>query len=396
MSVMTAERIGLGTRCAGGQIQEVTSCQGVDLMIRARKYLCALAATFLTAFTVPEARSQATPVQSGHRWSMDELADAVPTFARSAKLTDKLVLWYVQDGRIHIGVTSTSASMLSSFRARFGTDAVIFRHPRIVSASLITVAPKSFQMVRRSVRPHRPAPGVRPAATATAPTRLQDGQPYFGGDRIVRTYSQGSNNYIVQCTVSSPMLTSANNSQAMLTAGHCGPTGTVWDQGYYPGTGGIIYITGTMGTDSLTQWGNNRVDGELLQGATYGYDPYVYVSATASDMVDGSALTGTGSIFCTDGSFTGYSCGAKVTHENVCANVIEGAAAYNVCHLDIADANHRIVQSGDSGGPVLYPEPLRPGHVTLAGTISAQSNNGNEVFFSDIQYLQSGLNAYVW
>jgi hypothetical protein len=33
--------------------------------------------------------------------------------------------------------------------------------------------------------------------------------------------------------------------------------------------------------------------------------------------------------------------------------------------------------------------------VALAGTISAQSNNGNEVYFSGIQYLESGLNAYV-
>ena len=133
-----------------------------------------------------------------------------------------------------------------------------------------------------------------------------------------------------------------------------------------------------------------------MQGATYGYDPYVYISSTGNDAVDGSAVTGTGSIFCTDGSFTGYSCGATVTKENVCANVSEGATVYNVCHLDIADANHRIVQSGDSGGPVLHPEPLSPGHVTLAGTISAQSNNGNEVLFSDIQYLESGLGAYVW
>lgn len=368
-------------------------------MIRPRKYLCALTAASLAVVALTAIPAQATPaprMASTHRWSMDEAESAVPTAAKAAGLADKLALWYVQDGRLQIGLTDTSASVVSLFRARFGADAVIFRRARITSAARITPAPKNLQIVRRALSPTSRSSGARPKVTATAPTRLQDSQPYFGGDRIVRTYTQGSTTYIVQCTVSTPMLTNANNSQAMLTAGHCGPTGTVWDQGYYPGTGGIIYITGTMGTDTITQWGNNRVDGELLQGATYGYDPYVYISSTGSDAVDGSAVTGTSSIFCTDGSFTGYSCGATVTKENVCANVTEGTTVYNVCHLDIADANHRIVQSGDSGGPVLYPEPLSPGHVSLAGTISAQSNNGNEVFFSDIQYLESGLNAYVW
>lgn len=50
--------------------------------------------------------------------------------------------------------------------------------------------------------------------------------------------------------------------------------------------------------------------------------PYVYVDSNGgAATVDGAALTGTGSVFCTDGSFTGY----------------------NVCNLDIADADHQIV-----------------------------------------------------
>jgi len=79
--------------------------------------------------------------------------------------------------------------------------------------------------------------------------------------------------------------------------------------------------------------------------------PYVYVDSNGgAATVDGAALTGTGSVFCTDGSFTGYSCGATVTQYNVCANVSEGSTVYNVCNLDIADADHQIVQSGESGG----------------------------------------------
>ena len=290
------------------------------------------------------------------------------------------------------------AAVVAAMRARFGADVDVFEHGPVTSAARITQAPAGLKVVKLDMprRGSHTGAVLPEAAAATAPTRLQDAQPYFGGDRIVRTYVQNGVNYIVQCTANSAILLNSNNSQAMLTAGHCGPTGAVWDQGYYPGTGSTIYITGTMGTDQNTQWGNNRVDGEYLTGATYGYDPYVYTSLTGSVPIDGSAVTGTGSVFCTDGSFTGYSCGATVTHYNVCANVSEGSVVYDVCHLDIADANHLIGQSGDSGGPVLYPNSDGQGDDAVAGVISAQANNGDEVYFGDIDYEESALSMYVW
>lgn len=345
-----------------------------------------------TAIAAP-ADAQPTTVRSTPRAiTIADIADQVPAVAAYAGFSDKLVLWSVSGGKIRIGLTDTSPGIAQVFRARFGPNTIIYHQDPLYSEQRITPAPKNLRVVRGGV-----AASNRAVATTT-PTRLQDSQPYFGGDRIVRTYTQGTQTYIVQCTVTTPMLTNSNGSQAMLTAGHCGPTGTVWDQGYYPGTGSVIYITGTMGTDTVTQWGNGRVDGELLQGATYGYDPDVYISMTGSDAVDGAGATAGGGTFCSDGSFTGYSCGAVVTSTgyNVCANISDNGTTVNVCHLDIANANHRIVQPGDSGGPVLYPEPRSPGHVLVVGTVSAGNSSGTQLLFSDVGYLESGLAAQIW
>ncbi|MBT8163482.1 S1 family peptidase [Arthrobacter sp. GN70] len=243
-----------------------------------------------------------------------------------------------------------------------------------------------------AVAPSRKKPA--PSSTATLAASLTpsnippfiDSEPYYGGDRIVSTQVENGINYVVQCTVSAPYVNSS--TVYMMSAGHCGPTGTAWNQGYFDGSN--IYISGSMGTASSVQWGNNRIDGALLTGASYA--PYIwtdganYVSAHvtgAATVVPKGVNPGTG--VCTDGSFTGYACGGTVSFTNACANISEGSVVYYVCGLDIADSATPIVQSGDSGGPVVVPTS---GGVLMAGTISAQSNGGKEVLFSDVNYLQ--------
>ena len=78
-------------------------------------------------------------------------------------------------------------------------------------------------------------------AVAPSPGRLLDATPYWGGDRIVRFWTDSAGrSWIGQCTVA--VRARSNNSSAyyMLTAGHCGPTGTVWRQGYLDESDGTV------------------------------------------------------------------------------------------------------------------------------------------------------------
>ncbi|MEU4213995.1 hypothetical protein [Actinoplanes sp. NPDC026623] len=317
---------------------------------------------------------------------MTEAEPAVPAAAKAAGLGDKLALWYVENGKVKVGVTDASGGVVTELRARLGTDAEIFQHAPIESATRLTPAPADVRIVTGAA-PQRAGKAV---AAATTATRLLDSVPYAGGDRITSIQTISGTQYVVQCTVSVKVLPDSGGD-AMLSAGHCGPTGTVWYQGYYDS--GTVYNTGILGSTTTMQWGNGRLDGELIQGSQYGYFPYAYTTLTGLESVTGIAVTGTGSKVCTDGSFTGYKCGATITKYNVCANITEGTTVYSVCHLDIAGASSQIVQPGDSGGPVFYPNSTTD--VALAGTISAQSNNGREVLFSDAAYLQSTLGVVV-
>jgi hypothetical protein len=130
------------------------------------------------------------------------------------------------------------------------------------------------------------------AAAATTPTRLLDSVPYAGGDRITSLQTISGKQYAVQCTVSVEVLPSSGGD-ATLSAGHCGPTGTLWYQGYYANN--TVYNTGIMGTTATTQWGNGRIDGELIEGSQYGYYPAIYTTSTELESVNGIAVTGTGS-----------------------------------------------------------------------------------------------------
>jgi hypothetical protein len=153
-----------------------------------------------------------------------------------------------------------------------------------------------------------------------------------------------------------------------------------------------------MGTAASVQWGDNRTDGALLGGSSYG--PYVWTNGssytaahvTGAATVAPKSSTYAGTPVCTGGSFTGHSCGGKVSLINACVNVSEGSVVYKVCGLDAAEAPTPIVQSGDSGGPVVVEGS---GGVQMAGTISAQSDEGKIVFFSDVNYLQQVFAASV-
>ncbi|HEY5224888.1 MAG TPA: hypothetical protein VIJ18_17800 [Microbacteriaceae bacterium] len=304
---------------------------------------------------------------------------AVPAAAAAGGFANRLSAWYQSDGVVYVGITHPTGHELAALRTKFGHNVQVFAEPQFSTMVKRTPIVHAPALVHRSgpAKPNlaRTAVGAQSVSPATTTPGnyppFIDSAPYWGGDRIVSTQGQ----YIVQCTVTGAYGNGAPTY--MMTAGHCGPTGTVWDQGYYDGTN--IQYSGTMGTDVNTSWGNNRIDGELLSGNSYG--TYVWTGSNSALAVAGIGRVTPGSSICTDGSFTGHTCGATVASVNTCANINDNGTNFVVCGLDIANANVRVVQAGDSGGPVLTGETSTS--TQIAGSISAGSSDGLQVLFTD-------------
>jgi hypothetical protein len=234
-------------------------------------------------------------------------------------------------------------------------------------------------------------PAARPAAAAAAaaPTRLLDARPYYGGDRIV-TQAGG---FIYQCTTAFEV--TFRSTPETSSAGHCAPAGWAWNQGYYDQKAGVIHSTGRMGTVISSSFERNQVDGLVLKGATW--LPYLYTAGTGGAglaHVVGSRAPVLADKVCSDGSFTGQNCAGVVKTNNTCINVSHGKAVVRVCSIASARSSNgsRMVQSGDSGGPV-YQNVT--GGVLAEGIISAQSDDQKTVYFTEINNFDSKFSVAV-
>lgn len=290
-----------------------------------------------------------------------------------------------------IGVTAITPQLAAAARATFGDEVSLVRQQRPRSAIRVTALPRGYRTVKLSLPPKGSARHAAPSVPAQAPypSRLTDEAPYYGGDRIYRLVSSSSGTLIVQCTVAFTWTT-----PGMTSAGHCGPTGTIWTQGYYDTSNNTLYNSGSMGTVQDTQFGNNRPDNELITKSSY--FPYVYTSLQGSLPVGGPDVPYVGETVCTDGSFNGQNCSGVISQIATCQNVYDGLTGTTVyiCDLDVATSNNNstIVQPGDSGGPV---------YVNLSGTlyadgiISAGTSSGTTVYFTDIRNVISTMGGTV-
>ena len=331
--------------------------------------------------------------------SHGDFKTSVPAAAAQEGFADRVSLWAEKDGVLQVGLTSVHGNELAALKKHLGPDVNVFQQDVIESAVKKTRLAAKAPVKVISATPKK-AGGSATALLAAASLipgnypPFIDSQPYYGGDRIVRQELINGEWWVFSCTVSSPYL--KGTTTYMMTAGHCGKVGAVWTQGYYDGIS--ITASGTMGTASSVQWGDNRTDGALLQGSSY--SPYIWTNGssytaahvTGAATVKPKSSTYAGTPVCTGGSFTGYACGGKVSLINACVNISEGSGVIKVCGLNVADSATPIVQHGDSGGPVVVPVS---GGVQMAGTISAESNGGKTVIFSDVNYLQQIFAATV-
>jgi hypothetical protein len=350
-------------------------------MHKHRSLIClvALAMGLLSMGAAPAAVATTAPPGG------QDFRTAVPKAAAASGFADRLSVWTMKDGQYLVGLTSVHGNELASLKSALGRNVTVFQHDAL--QSMVKRTPIASPPAIKKVTPpskHGNSGILSPAVTPGNYPPFIDSTPYYGSDRLVSIQGQ----YIVQCTAGAPFVDGAANAY-MMTAGHCGPTGTSWYQGYYDGTN--INESGTMGTVTVQQWGNNRIDGEIMNGSSYA--PYIWTngaSYAAAHVLGATAVTpgpaGQGTPVCTDGSFTLYACGGTVTLVNACVNEVDNSGTtYYVCGQDIADAPNQIVQHGDSGGPVLVQTS---GGVQLAGVISGGNASGTEVNFSDANYLQ--------
>jgi hypothetical protein len=286
-----------------------------------------------------------------------------------------------QTNTVQVGVLRLTSALVTAARQTYGDSVVLTQVQRAYATSLSLPAAGS---------------GVTRANAVSPMSRLLDGQPYSAGDRVIAQVG----NKVFECTSgwASGIVRGAQtgNSKFMFTAGHCFPQGATVFQGHCVITNNLCSpeVTGVMGAINTIQWGNGRMDWESInssgsstiqqgiylngQDSTSGIAEFDLVSAALNEPV------------CGDGSFTGESCGGTVTSTEGCVKISDDSGTMvNVCDLDFASATTRLVQHGDSGGPVLAADDgfltgvdvgvISAGNV---GTVAAPGP-GTEMFFTD-------------
>jgi hypothetical protein len=301
-----------------------------------------------------------------------------------------LATWGIdpRSDKVIIGLTQITPLVAAAAHTTFGDEVSLVRQQRPQLAIGLTALPPGYRTVKLSL-PHKGTVRGATPSVAPSPSRLLDALPYYGGDRIYRLISLSGQTYVEECTVAFTWST-----PGMTSAGHCGPTGTVWTQGYLDTSNNTLYKTGSMGTVQDTQYGTNRPDDALITKSSWA--PYVYTALQNWLPVGGPDAPYVGDTVCTDGSFTGQNCTAVVSQRTICTNVknpITGTFVY-ICDLDVATSSNSttLVQPGDSGGPV---------YVNLSGTlyanglICAGNSARTTVWFTDIANVISTLGGTV-
>lgn len=338
-------------------------------------------------------RLDVVPVARSLR-SLDAVMSKVTTQEPWASLTKNIrAVWYVDPpvNKVRIGLTVVTDQARAAAAAAFGDSVVLVRQDRHKTMAKVTRLTGAAPVIRV-------APPAKTRATGTAvhpldtPTRLLDASAYYGGDRIFRTYVQNGQHWVVQCTGNFVAHTSA--ADVMLTAGHCGPSGVTWSQGYFDQGTGTLYSTGLMGFADSVEWGNNRMDAETIGEGSY-WVAAEYVSPTGAVGVAGSGSLNVGDSICADGSFTNESCNGYIYGVDACLDLLDDEGnIVHVCNQALAEARgDRLVQAGDSGGPVYnYNDQLR---LTAQGIISGGTDDGMELNLTQMHNALSTFGATV-
>ena len=308
------------------------------------------------------------------RTQLNDLTGQIASLVDSGDpVADKISSWYIDEtaNRVRVGVSDQAAQKLALFKGRQAGMVDFFPQEPISLANKRIPLSEVKKVVK--VESASAASGVQ---QAPYPSRLLDAAPYSAGNRTLWYDDQ----YLYQCT------TAAHSSDLSLlwSAGHCFPTGKELLQAYYDTAEQAVYYTGILGTVRNSSFGSGSDYASITVNPNLKASPdhHVGASITANQKVFEtyhSISSRAGDNVCSNGSVTGYKCNARVLATNICINVENNVRICGITSAETYDGS-RLVNHGDSGGPVLINGTARGAQVT--GIISAMGgNNGQTMYY---------------
>ncbi|OLF16501.1 alpha-lytic protease prodomain-containing protein [Actinophytocola xanthii] len=312
-----------------------------------------------------------------------------------AEVTEGLLTSWAVDpitNSVRVGLTTITPEVRAAARGAFGDTVTLFAEERLQAMTKVTPLPEG---ARVPVDVSRDAKAVTPAERSRLPgPPLIDFAPYVGGDRMWRLVRQET--AVMQCTAGF-MWHNGGTVYSMSSAGHCGRVNYPWTQGYFDQAANTLYETGPMGTPYVSAHvGNGGVDAMLMDNGEW--IPYIWENTFGGshNLTPVTYLHNAivGQRVCFNGSFTMTKCSGTVRNSDACYEILDTnpdtGQSYTVisCNLVRVESPERIVQWGDSGGPVFYGDP-RDGGVGATGIISAGNSAGTVGFYANRNGIRS-------
>ncbi|MFF1612608.1 hypothetical protein ACFVYA_32945 [Amycolatopsis sp. NPDC058278] len=230
---------------------------------------------------------------------LQQVANQITIRRPWAALISNTLAWWGIDRRhdvVTVALTAVTQDLQDLARREFGNRVTLVPGNQLTFASKLTT-------IRGPVQTKKVQPPAKVGAitnqqagssqVAPSPSRLLDGAPYYGGERIYRLEASDDSVLVIQCTGGF-----GYSGPSMQTAGYCAPGGTFWTQGYWDQDSNFISQTGAMGRVFAVEYGSRLPDGELMNGNTYG--AVVWTQLQTVQTVRGTAFPAQGEGVCFD------------------------------------------------------------------------------------------------
>lgn len=227
-----------------------------------------------------------------------------------------------------------------------------------------------------------PVEGVEPGAVvvrysgdAGRTARTADTAPHWGGAKIS---SSGAS-----CTSGFTVRGKTTGNRYSVTAGHCGPNGTVWNSGGYA-------FGQTAGRSGYPEYDQARIAGSTYSNSIYtdGIDNFDVRTVTGAN--DGAV----GDTVCVSGAVTRSICG--ITIKSLSATYCDDPSRPATCSTYLMRGRRSddrvIARKGDSGAPV-YQRNVTKSRASIRGMVIAYDMGGSRLYAERYASISNHLNV---